>query len=165
MPRPPAPRIGSPPHVYALIHSHNYSPPTPVNVLIPATPASRETYPPVGRQNRNGWGYIYLFKHTCERSHLRLNYGCWWNTWFCVRHRMRMGSAHQEIREMSAPTANIKTHGGLDDLGPTRAVREKPPAVLVTVLRVSALVPCFVQIPRKSNTLLYVSGYQLQDDL
>ena len=62
---------------------------------------------------------------------------------------------------MSAPTANISTHGGLDDLGPTRAVREKPPAVLVTVLRVSALVPCFVQIPRKSNTLLYVSGYQL----
>jgi len=31
---------------------------------------------------------------------------CWWNKWFCVRHRMRVGSAYQEIREMSAPTTN-----------------------------------------------------------
>ena len=31
---------------------------------------------------------------------------CWWNTWFCVRHRMRVGSAYQEIREMSASTTN-----------------------------------------------------------
>lgn len=36
--------------------------------------------------------------------------------------------------------------------------------LLVAVLRVSALVPCFVQIPRKTNTLLYVSGYQLQEN-
>jgi hypothetical protein len=44
---------------------------------------------------------IYLFREKPNSPQ-----PCWWNTWFCVRHRMRVGSAYQEIREMSAPTTN-----------------------------------------------------------